>query len=149
MIKHYLTHVENAIKNHWNSPAITNYGKNTFTFGQVAENIEKLHILLEEAGVKKNDKIVLCAKNSAEWAASFIAIGSYGAVMVPLLNDFLPESVQNLTNHSDATAIFTEPEIWNKMDASKMEKIKPPGLLLGTDVLPQRTRRKNVPWRGV
>ena len=123
MIKHYLTHVENAIKNHWNSPAITNYGKNTFTFGQVAENIEKLHILLEEAGVKKNDKIVLCAKNSAEWAASFIAIGSYGAVMVPLLNDFLPESVQNLTNHSDATAIFTEPEIWNKMDAEKMPNI--------------------------
>ena len=123
MIKHYLTHVENAIKNHWNSPAITNYGKNTFTFGQVAENIEKLHILLEEAGVKKNDKIVLCAKNSAEWAASFIAIGSYGAVMVPLLNDFLPESVQNLTNHSDATAIFTEPEIWNKMNAEKMPNI--------------------------
>ena len=123
MIKHYLTHVENAIKNHWNSPAITNYGKNTFTFGQVAENIEKLHILLEEAGVKKNDKIVLCAKNSAEWAASFIAIGSYGAVMVPLLNDFLPESIQNLTNHSDATAIFTEPEIWDKMDAAKMPNI--------------------------
>ena len=123
MIKHYLTHVENAVKNHWNSPAITNYGKNTFTFGQVAENIEKLHILLEEAGVKKGDKIVLCAKNSAEWAASFIAIGSYGSVMVPLLNDFLPESVQNLTNHSDATAIFTEPEIWNKMNAEQMPKI--------------------------
>ena len=123
MIKHYLKHVENAVKNHWNSPAITNYGKNTFTFGQVAETIEKLHILLEEAGVKKNDKIVLCAKNSAEWAASFIAIGSYGAVMVPLLNDFLPESVQNLTNHSDATAIFTEPEIWDKMDAKQMPNI--------------------------
>ena len=123
MIKHYLKHVENAVKNHWNSPAITNYGKNTFTFGQVAETIEKLHILLEEAGVKKNDKIVLCAKNSAEWAASFIAIGSYGAVMVPLLNDFLPESVQNLTNHSDATAIFTEPEIWGKMDVAKMSNI--------------------------
>ena len=76
MIKHYLNHVENAIKNHWDSPAITNYGKNTFTFGQVAENIEKLHILLQEAGVTKGDKIVLCAKNSAEWAASFIAIGT-------------------------------------------------------------------------
>ena len=123
MIQHYLKHVENAVKNHWNSPAITNYSKNTFTFGQVAETIEKLHILLEEAGVKQSDKIVLCAKNSAEWAASFIAIGSYGAVMVPLLNDFLPESVQNLTNHSDATAIFTEPEIWNKMDVTKMSKI--------------------------
>ena len=123
MIKHYLNHVENAFKNYWDSPAITNYGKNTFTFGQVAENIEKLHILLKEAGVKKDDRIVLCAKNSAEWAASFIAIATYDAVMVPLLNDFLPESVQNLTNHSDATAIFTEPEIWNKMDAEKMPNI--------------------------
>ena len=123
MIKHYLNHVENAIKNHWDSPAITNYGKNTFTFGQVAENIEKLHILLQEAGVTKGDKIVLCAKNSAEWAASFIAIGTFDGVMVPLLNDFLPESIQNLTNHSDATAIFTEPEIWEKMDAEKMPNI--------------------------
>ena len=123
MVKHYLNHVENAIKNYWDSPAFTNYGKNTFTFGQIAENIEMLHILLQEAGVVKGDKIVLCAKNSAEWAASFIAIGTYDAVMVPLLNDFLPESIQNLTNHSDATAIFTEPEIWNKMDATKMPKV--------------------------
>ena len=118
MIKHYLNHVENAIKSYWDSPAITNYGKNTFTYGQVAEKIEMLHILLQEAGVTKGDKIVLCAKNSAEWAASFIAIGTYDGVMVPLLNDFLPESIQNLTNHSDATAIFTEPEIWEKMDAT-------------------------------
>ena len=123
MIKHYLNHVENAIKNHWDSPAFTNYGKNTLTFGQIAENIEMLHILLQEAGVKKNDKIVLCAKNSAEWAASFIAIGTYDAVMVPLLNDFTIESVQNLTNHSDATAIFTEPEIWNKLNAKEMPKL--------------------------
>jgi long-chain acyl-CoA synthetase len=123
MTKHYLNHAENAVKNHWNSPAFTNYGKNTFTFGQIAETIEKLHILLQEAGVVKGDKIVLCAKNSAEWAASFIAIGTYDAVMVPLLNDFLPESVQNLTNHSDATAVFTEPEIWSKMDAEQMPKV--------------------------
>ncbi len=123
MIKHYLNHVENAFKSYWDSPAITNYGKNTFTFGQVATNIEKLHILLEEAGVRKGDKIVLCAKNSAEWAASFIAIATFDGVMVPLLNDFLPESIQNLTNHSDATAIFTEPEIWEKMNAKEMPNI--------------------------
>jgi long-chain acyl-CoA synthetase len=89
----------------------------------VAEKIEMLHILLQEAGVTKGDKIVLCAKNSAEWAASFIAIGTFDGVMVPLLNDFLPESIQNLTNHSDATAIFTEPEIWDKMDAAQMPNI--------------------------
>ena len=123
MIKHYLNHVENAFKSYWDSPAITNYGKNTFTFVQVTENIEKLHILLKEAGVEKNDKIVLCAKNSAEWAASFIAIATYDGVMVPLLNDFLPENIQTLTNHSDATAIFTEPEIWNKMDVEKMPNV--------------------------
>ena len=87
MIKHYLNYAEAAIKNYWSLPAFTNYGKNTFTFGQVAENIEKLHILLQTAGVAKGDKIVLCAKNSAEWAASFIAIGTYDGVMVPLLND--------------------------------------------------------------
>lgn len=123
MIKHYLNYAETAIKNYWSFPAFTNYGKNTFTFGQVAENIEKLHILLQTADVAKGDKIVLCAKNSAEWAASFIAIGTYDAVMVPLLNDFTPESIQNLTNHSDATAIFTEPDIWEKMDASQMPNI--------------------------
>ena len=123
MIKHYLNHVENAIKKNWTSPAFTNYGKNTLTFGQVAENIEMLHILLQTAGVVKGDKIVLCAKNSAEWAASFIAIGTYDAVMVPLLNDFTSDSIQKLTNHSDATAIFTEPEIWEKMDAAQLPNI--------------------------
>ena len=123
MIKHYLNYAETAIKNYWSFPAFTNYGKNTFTFGQVAENIEKLHILLQTAGVVKGDKIVLCAKNSAEWAASFIAIGTYDAVMVPLLNDFTPDSIQKLTSHSDATAIFTEPEIWEKMDAAQLPNI--------------------------
>ncbi len=123
MIKHYLNYAETAIKNYWSFPAFTNYGKNTFTFGQVAENIEKLHILLQTAGVAKGDKIVFCAKNSAEWAASFIAIGTYDGVMVPLLNDFTPDSIQKLTNHSDATAIFTEPEIWEKMDAAQLPNI--------------------------
>ena len=121
---HYLNYVENAIKNHWNLPAFTNYGRNTFTFGEVAEQIEKLHIIFQLLDIEKGDKATLCAKNSGEWAISLISITAYDCVAVPLLNDFLPETVQRLCNHSDSKMIFTEDTIWDKMDAAGLPDIK-------------------------
>lgn len=121
---HYLTYFETAVKTFWNNLALSNYGKEDFTFGQVAEQIERNHILLELAGAQRGDKVVLCARNSAQWAMAFMSVTSYDAVVVPVLNDFPPESVQNLTAHSDATVIFTEPSIWEKMDAEAMPNLK-------------------------
>ncbi|MBO7499475.1 MAG: AMP-binding protein, partial [Bacteroidaceae bacterium] len=121
---HYLTYFETAVKTFWNNLALSNYGKEDFTFGQVAEQIERNHILLELAGAQRGDKVVLCARNSAQWAMAFMSVTSFDAVVVPVLNDFPPESVQKLTAHSDATVIFTEPGIWEKMDAEAMPNLK-------------------------
>lgn len=123
-MKHYLNYVETAIKTYWNRVALSNYGKDDYTFGQVAERIERIHIMLELAGAERDDKIVLCARNCAQWAMTFLGIVTYDAVAVPLLYDFLPESVQMLTNHSGSTVLFTEKSVWTKLDVKSMPQIK-------------------------
>ncbi len=121
---HYLTYLERAIKNSWDKPGLSNYNGETFSFGDIATEIEKLHIIFEKIGIKKDDKIALCAKNTARWCISFFAVTSYGAVVVPILNDFLPESVEHLTDHSESVLLFTEKSIWEKIDVANMPKIK-------------------------
>lgn len=119
-MEHYLKRLEDTIKQNWDKPGLSNYKGETFTFGNIAIQIEKLHILFKNNGIKKGDKIALCSKNNAHWCMAFFAITSYGAVVVPILNEFLPESVTHLTDHSDSVLIFTEKGIWEKMDPEKM-----------------------------
>ena len=147
---HYLTYFETAVKTFWNNLALSNYGKEDFTFGQVAEQIERNHILLELAGAQRGDKVVLCARNSAQWAMAFMSVTSYDAVVVPVLNDFPPESVQKLTAHSDATVIFTEPGIWEKMDAEAMPNLKAAFNMLSGKALMllQRQHEQGAPLYG-
>ena len=108
LMKHYLSYIEQAIKENWNKPAISNYGDNTLKYSDVAINIAKLHILFEQCGIKKGDHIAICARSSAEWCVAFLAIASYEAVAVPLLSDFLPENVMNLTVASDSKLLFVD-----------------------------------------
>ena len=89
----------------------------------MAENIEKLHLFFQEAGIKKGQKIALSAKNTARWANTFLAINTYETVVVPILSDFTPEAICNLTNHSEARILFTDKEIWDKMDLALMPKV--------------------------
>ena len=108
MLTHYLTFISEAIKTNWDKPAITNYGANTFTYGQIAEGIEKMHLLFEKCGIKKGDKIAICAKNSAEWCVAFLGIVTYDAVAVPLLADFLPQNLADLTKISDSRLLLVD-----------------------------------------
>ena len=123
-MRHYLKRLEESIKTYWNNPALGNYGGETFTFGQVATNIEKLHLFFEQTGLQKGDKIALCAKNTARWGMSFLAGTTYEAVMVPILADFHPDSVISLVNHSESVILFTDNEMWSKLDIAKMPAIK-------------------------
>lgn len=123
-MKHYLNYVETAIKTYWNRVALSNYGKEDYTYGKVAERIERIHAMLELAGADRDDKVVLCSRNCAQWAMTFLGVVTYDAVAVPLLYDFLPESVQMLTNHSDSTILFTEKNVWAKLDAESMPRLK-------------------------
>jgi len=110
-MKHFLFYVEEAIKNNWDKPAISNYGANTLTFAEVAANVARMHILLNRCNIKKGDHVAIAARSSAEWCAAFIGITSYGAVAVPLLPDFLPENLVQLTKLSGSRMLFVDKNI--------------------------------------
>lgn len=121
---HYLSRLEATIKKNWEKPALCNYNGEKFTFCDFATTMEKLHIFFSNAGIVKGDHITLCARNTARWAVSFFAINTYEAVAVPILNDFTPESINHLVDHSESVMLFTDPDIWSKLDIGQMPNIK-------------------------
>ena len=123
-MKHYFTRLEEAIKANWNRPALGNFRGELFTFGEFATQIEKMHVFFEAIGLKKGDKVALCAKNSARWGITFFAANTYEAVLVPILADFHPESVNTLVDHSESVILLTDTDIWNKLDISQMPTLK-------------------------
>ena len=120
----YLNLLNTTIKQNWDKPALCFFQGETITFGKLAEYIARFHLLFDEAGIKRGDKIALCAKNTDRWAVSFLAVNTYGTVVVPILADFLPESVNSLVDHSDSVILFTDEDIWKKLDPAKMPKLK-------------------------
>ena len=83
-------YLQKSIQDNWNLDALTDYQGQTLQYKDVARKIEKLHILFENSGVVKGDKIALAGRNSANWAVAFIATLTYGAVAVPVLHEFTP-----------------------------------------------------------
>lgn len=110
-MKHFLYYIGESIKENWSAPALSNYGANTLTYGDVASFIKRYHILFEKCGIAKGDKVALCARNSAEWCVTYFAIVSYEAVAVPLLPDFLPRNVLDLTRLSDSRLLLADASI--------------------------------------
>ena len=123
-MKHYFTRLEEAVKANWERPALGNFRGETFTFGEVATQIAKFHVFFEAIGLKKGDKVALCAKNSARWGVTFFAANTYEAVLVPILADFHPDSVNSLVDHSESLILLTDTDIWSKLDITKMPTIK-------------------------
>ena len=123
-MEHYFSRLERTIRQNWDNPALCNFNGEKFTYGDLATNIAKFHILFNECGIAKGDKIALCAKNSARWAVSFLAISTYGAVVVPILNEFTPDSVGHLTDHSESVFLFTDPEIWGAINKNDIPGIR-------------------------
>lgn len=122
--KNYLTYIQDGIRNNWDCDALTNMGDETVTYRQFAERIEKIHILFEACGIKPQDKVTIYARNSINWAVAFIGTSSYEATVVPLLNDFTPDSAMRLIDHSDSVALFTDPDKFRKLDISRMPQLK-------------------------
>ena len=98
--------IQQSIIDHWDSDALTDYKGATLQYHDVARKIEKLHILFENSGVVKGDKIALCGRNSSQWAVAFLATLTYGAIAVPILHEFNAEQVHNIVNHSEAKLLF-------------------------------------------
>ena len=123
-MKHYFTRLEEAVKANWERPALGNFRGELFTFGEFATQIAKFHVFFEAIGLKKGDKVALCAKNSARWGVTFFAANTYEAVLVPILADFHPDSVNSLVDHSESIVLLTDTDIWAKLDIAKMPTIK-------------------------
>lgn len=123
-MEHYFARLQNAIRLYWDKPAVCNYRGETFTYGQLATQIERFHIFFEACGLKKGDRIAICAKNTARMAVSFLSVNTYETVVVPILSEFTPESVNHLVDHSESLMLFTDSDIWAKLDKSKMPLVK-------------------------
>ena len=116
--------IAESIRNNWNADALTDYQGVTLQYKDVARKIEKLHILFENAGVKKGDRIALCGRNSAHWAAAFLAVLSYGAVAVPVLHEFKAQQVHDIVNHSEAKILFVGDMVWPELDGEAMPNLE-------------------------
>ena len=112
--------IQQSIIDHWDQDALTDYKGATLQYHDVARKIEKLHIMFENSGVVKGDKIALCGRNSANWAVAFLATLTYGAIAVPILHEFMPEQIHNIVNHSDAKLLFVGDVVATQVDATKM-----------------------------
>ena len=114
---------EAAFRKHWDRPAISNYQGVTLHYRDVARRIEKLHIMFEECGLKKGDKVALCSRNQANWAVAFLASMTYGAVPVPLLHEFKSSNIHHLVNHSEAKILFVDDVIWEGLTETEMPDV--------------------------
>lgn len=123
--------IEKSIIDHWDMDALTDYKGQTLQFHDVARKIEKVHILFENSGIQKGDKIALCGRNSSQWAVAFLATLTYGAIAVPILHEFMPEQIHNIVNHSDARLLFAGDHICGIIDPAKMPGLE--GIIRSTD----------------
>ena len=115
--------LEQSVKKNWNRNSLSDYGEVTYQYKDVARIIGKLHILFEEVGIKKGDKIALCGRNQSKWGIAFLATITYGAVAVPILPDFHPEQIHQITNHSESRLLFAADHIWKKIDPKEMPNL--------------------------
>ena len=107
--------LENSFKKNWDRPALSNYNQETLYYKDVARKIAELHIFFEECGINPGDRIAVCAKNQVNWAVSYLAAMTYGAVVVPILHEFQPSNVAHLVTHCEARILFIGDVIWPKM----------------------------------
>ena len=123
-MRHYLKNLEDTVRNHWTLSALCDYNGDSFTYANLATNIEQFRIFFDAAGIGKGDKIALCARNCARWAMTFWGVNVNARVAVPLLADFHPNTVAILTNHSDSSVLFVDDDIWAKMNPDEMPNLK-------------------------
>lgn len=125
-MRHFVSYINDSVKKHWDMPALTNFGKETYTYGQLAENIAKYHILFKESGISKGDKVAIYARNSAEWVIAYYASLTYGVVTVPFLPDFLASAVAELSAFSGCRLLIVDSYAINafKEDDSSLKRME-------------------------
>ncbi|MST76762.1 long-chain fatty acid--CoA ligase [Prevotella copri] len=123
-IPSFNSYIENSIIKNWNLYALTDYKGTTLQYHDIARKIEKLHILFENSDVKKGDKIAVCGRNSSQWAVAFLAIITYGAIVVPIQNEFKPEQIHNIVNHSESKLLFVGDVVATEITPEEMPSLE-------------------------
>ncbi|MCR4873633.1 MAG: AMP-binding protein [Bacteroidales bacterium] len=145
--QHFFTYYNRTIVENWNAPALTDYnGTRSYTYGEMAAQMFKLQILLEQAGLGRGDKVVICSRNCANWAVSLLSIAANRGVVVSIMDAFAPADVESLTNHSDAKAMFVSQNVWKNLNPEHLSNVD---LVLDTDdfqLLYARTERQQTAY---
>ena len=124
-LKHLFSYINHSFREGWDSPALTDYGTDrTYTYGDVATQMARLHLFYEQLGLREGDKIALCGANSSRWAIALMSTFSYGAVAVSILPDFTGADIERLVNHSDAQVLFVGPAVEQKVNPANMPALK-------------------------
>ena len=123
-IPSFNSYIEETVKDNWLLDALTDYKGATLQYHDVARKIEKLHIMMEAAGIQKGDKVAVCGRNSAHWAVAFLATLTYGAVIVPILHEFNGEQIHNIVNHSESRLLFVGDYVVNMIDEKEMPHLE-------------------------
>ena len=123
-IQNFIKLYEKSFAENWDLPALSDYGHEPQTYGQMAEEIAKIHLLFNTLGVKQGDKIALCGKDCAAWVKIFMATVTYGAIIVPILPEFNPVDVTHIVNHSEASLFFVSDHIWEHIEPDKLLNVK-------------------------
>jgi long-chain acyl-CoA synthetase len=123
MYKNFNSYIEDCIKNNWESPALSDYRGETNKYKDIARHIARLHIVFEQCGINRGDKISLAGRNSSNWAISFLATITYGAVAVPVLHEFKPDNLHNIINHSESKILFVGDVVWEGLSADEIQNV--------------------------
>ena len=116
---------EDSLRSNWDLPGYSDFGENrNFTYAEIAKKVAEFHILFEQCGIERNEKIALLGRNSSHWAITYVATVTYGAVIVPILHDFNPNDVQHIVNHSESKLLFVGEGLWEPLKDKEFSHVK-------------------------
>jgi len=116
---------EDGFRKNWDLPGFSNYGENvTLTYADIARKIAELHLLFEQCHIQRNDKIALTGRNNANWAITYLATVTYGAIVIPILQDFNPNDVHHIANHAESKLLFVGDAVWENLEEEKLTTVK-------------------------
>ena len=133
---------EHSFRENWDLPCYTNYGENeSYTYGEVAQEIARLHLIFKYCQLRRGDKIAVIGKNNARWCIAYMATITYGGIVVPILQDFNPNDVHHIVNHSESTFLFTSDAIWEHLEEERLTGLRGVFSLSDFRCLYQRTAK--------
>ncbi len=125
MIKErFISYVEDSIRKNWEKEALSNYREKGYTYREITAIMVKQHMAFREYGIREGDTIALLGRNSANWCATYLAVVTYGAVVVPILPDFKPDDLHNIINHSDSKILFADDKLWESLEPEKVKDLQ-------------------------